>query len=225
MKITRHIHYLENPTTCIRHEFKFDPPYELKSTLGKVDPIYPGFDFSKGGNRARLTKVEPIINKNGLLHIRELMNAGEVLSIELRVKHRLDKITLDDAHQLEILAGDNGLLYWINVGKTGALVVTGKLIPDIDRFFQLLKTNLTDPAVRNYIKQRSVVDGRTDINWSDLFPDVMNIAQAAVFLGLAESTVYKKAQSGEIPRNRNKKYLKVELDLYRRRPEKRRYGR
>ncbi len=214
MKITRHIHYLENPTTCVRHEFTFDPPYELKSTLGKVDPIYPGFDFSKGGNRARLTKVEPIVNKNGLLHIRELMNAGEVLSVELRVKHRLDKITRDAEHQLEMLAGDSGLLYWINVGKAGAVVVTGKLIPDIDRFFQLVKPNLTDPVVREYVIQRSTLSGRTNFKWFDLFPDVMDHNQAALLLKRSPSWLYDKVALREIRRARNKRYMKKDLIAY-----------
>jgi excisionase family DNA binding protein len=52
-------------------------------------------------------------------------------------------------------------------------------------------------------------------------PDIMNTREAADYLRILPSTLYKKAQSGEIRRTQNKRFRREELDRYLRGEKKR----
>ena len=60
MKISRHIHYIQNPVSCIRYELTFDPPIDVESTLGKIDPFYSDVVFSAKGNSNRMERKGPL---------------------------------------------------------------------------------------------------------------------------------------------------------------------
>ena len=221
MEISRHIYYVDNPTRCWRGELKFDPPVEIASTLGKVETIYADVnpDVRRKQSTGRVCK--PIINANGLLHIREVMQSGEALSIDIRAGHRLENIVCDPAHQLQILAAKEGLLYWVTIGKDGVVELTGQLVRDKNGFFSRLHSNLKDPNFRAYLVQRSLADSTTTAEAIERIPDLMNTREAADYLRISPSTLYKKAQSGDIRRTRNKKFRREKLDRYLRGEEKR----
>ncbi|MBU1936420.1 helix-turn-helix domain-containing protein [bacterium] len=221
MKISRHIYFVDNPVRCWRGELKFDPPVEVASTLGKVEAIYTGVDPAVRRKQSTGRACKPIINANGLLHIREVMHPGEVLSIDIRAGYCLNSIVCDPAHQLQILAAKEGLLYWFTIGKDGVLELTGQLVRDKDGFFSKLNSNLKDPNLRAYLVQRSLADSKTTDKAIKSTPDLMNTREAADYLRMAPSTLYKKSQSGEIHRTRNKKFHRDELDRYLRGDKKR----
>jgi len=75
---------------------------EVESTMGKVDQFYPDVDFTDDGNTNKVKKTANVINKNGLLHITEVVNIGEIVSIELQPGLRLDKMRKGDEQDLQI---------------------------------------------------------------------------------------------------------------------------
>ena len=93
---------MQNPDSCHRFELTFDPPIEVVSTLGNVDPFYPNVDFTDDGNTNKVNITANVINKNGLLHITEVVNPGEIISIELQPGLRLDKMRKGDEQELQI---------------------------------------------------------------------------------------------------------------------------
>ncbi len=217
MKISRHIRYIdiEGADYCIRRDMRFDPPVEIESTIGASDPdIYKELDFTTVEADTAKGRTARIVNEASVLLVNEVMSAGEVLSVELRIGHRLKDIVLDSAHELRILAWDEGLLYWVTAGRDGVLEITGQVVPDDEGFFRKLKANLTDTAFRAYIVQRSLADTKVTLERVDRVPDVMTTEEAARYLGISKWTLYKKAGSGEIPRTRHKKFLKTDLDIY-----------
>ncbi len=221
MKISRHIRYIEDTDYCLREEMLFDPPVDFVSTLGSVDPdIYKGVDFTAEGNSITGETAASVVNDAMILDVREVMKSGEVLSVEIKIGHRLKNITVAPEHQRQLLVWrglngvSDGLLYWFTVGKDGVLEITAEVIPDDDGFLDKLKVNLTDTAMRAYLMQKSLADSVVTLEQIERVPDVMTTEEAARYLGISTSKLYKMAQSGEIPRTRHRKYIKKDLDAF-----------
>ncbi len=214
MKVSRHIHYTQNPDICLRQELKFDPPLEIESTLGKIDPLYPGVDFTIEGRSNRCARTAPVINKNGLLDITEIMEAGEVLSMELRPGERLDKVVLAEEHQLQMFAGNEGLLYFVTIGKRGAVRITGKVIPDKDNFLAKLKADLTDTAMRDYLAGRSLANSKVAKDAVENVPDYLTAEEAWTYLKIGRTRFFQLVSMKKIKRGPNQRYSKKDLDRY-----------
>ena len=205
MKITRHIHYFQNPTTCLKHEFTFDPPIDLPSTLGKIDEIFKDFDLKR---KLKLEEVAPVINGSNILDIRNLvMNAGESLSIEAPIGYRLADVIKDDSCQMQILVNAETIIYWFTIGKTGAVGITGQLIKDDDSFHRKLKANLADIPFREYLVRRTLAD----VDMEKVTPEIMSHSEAATYLKISPKTLYNKR---DVPRLKGNLYGKSELDMY-----------
>jgi len=180
--------------------------------MGKVDPFYTDVDFHIDGNSNKVKKTANVINKNMILHITEVINPGEVISIELQSGLRLDKMRKGDEHGLQIYTTKNSLMYYITSGKQGAIEITSKVVDDTDNFFSKLKANLTDTELRDYFVKRTLADSKVVSDANEKIPEVMNITRAAEYLDVSVSWLEKKGGSGEIPRTRHKKYRKIDLD-------------
>lgn len=214
MKISRHIHYLQNPTTCLRYEMIFDPAIDVESTLGKVDSFYAGGHFFKDGSSNRIERTANVINKNGILQISEIMNIGERLSIEIAPGLRLDKLVVSDAHNFQILAGNNGFVYDFHIGKNGAVSITAIVIEDKDNYFAKLKANLKDTAWRDYLIKKTLADNQDVKDAVENVPDILKAEEAWDYLRIGRTTFYRLVKSGEIKQNKNRRYLKDDLDKY-----------
>jgi excisionase family DNA binding protein len=209
MLISRRIIYTDSANYCNRIELVFDPPIDIDSPLGKVDFIYK--DGTSGAKESTLHHCRPIVNANRLLHVKEVMQAGELLAIRIRLGHRFQDLVIDQSHQIQVIADSDRLQYWITAGRDGVVEVTGEMVKDDEGFFAKLKSNLKDIPYRAYIVQRSLAGAKpTDA----VIPSIMNTGQAAAYLGLSQSKTYKLAQSGEIRRTPEKRFRKADLDAY-----------
>ncbi len=141
MLISRHIIYTDNPVVCERIEIAFDPPIDIDSPLGKVESIYKDAISQRGVAVRR--EVSAVINRSGILLVKEVMQSGELLTIRVRPKHRLNNVVLHQSHELQVLPDQQQLQYWITAGKDGAVEVTGEMVRDNEHFFSKLKSNLT----------------------------------------------------------------------------------
>lgn len=209
MEISKHIHYRDNLEKCYRFEFNFNPPRKAPSTLGKVEVFYDDSPPDK------FTHCDDIINNNHILQLREIMEPGEVLSIEVRKGYILRNISFSEEHQLQIYVNQgNSFLYWITVGKRGVLELTANLVKDEHNLCGRLARNLSDVGVRNTILKILLTNTVVELEDLGKVPELMKHSEAAKYLRISESSLYKKVALKEIKRTRNKKYRKDDLDEY-----------
>ena len=202
---------MQNPDSCHRYELTFDPPIEVESTMGNVDPFYPDVDFTDDGITNKVEKTANVINKNGLLHITEVVNTGEIISIELQPGLRLDKMRKGDEQELQIYTTNKNLMYYITSGKRGAVDLSAMVIKDVDGFFHELESDLTDNAMRAYIVRHTLIESSQDLKYPKKLADILNHDQAAKYLNLSPKTLYNIK---EITRLKHNKYRKIDLDNY-----------
>lgn len=221
MIISKHIHYRDFGDISEILVCTFDPPRMFQSTLGKIDPFYPNIpNPDLPGHKEKLLKVVPIINKNDILHFIENVKVGEILSFEIRIGYRLSEINIDPTHNIQLYAGQFGLMYLITIGKDCSFQMTAKLIKDKDKFYDKLKANLDDTALRDYYLRLSLISARE----IDKFPGIMTHKQAAEYIKVEPSTLYNISKS-QIPRLSGNKYSKKSLDDYLNRNRTKRKGR
>ena len=219
MKISRNIHIQDTKDDSTRIEFNFDPPVEITSPLGALCEIYDGIGLTAN---MVAEKTFSGINANGILHVNEVMQAGEVFSIEIRKGYRLDEIVIAQENTLQIMVAHNCLQYWFIIGKNGVFEVTGKMIKDDDGFLGKLRADLKDTNMRSYLVKKSLADSDPSTTKIDNIQDVMKHKEAAAYLRMASQTLYNKVSTGEITRRSGKVYLKEDLDTYLRKTKKRR---
>lgn len=212
MLVSRHIIYTDNPVACERIAIVFDPPMDIDSPLGKVESVYK--DRIREAEQASRRECKPIVNANGILHVKEVMRAGELLTLRIRPGYCFRNMVLDRAHALQVLPDTDRLQYWITVGIDGVVEVTGEMVKDDEDFFAKLKSDLKDIPFRAYIPQRTLADTKVTLDQIRALPDVMDTKVAARYLGVSVSKMYKLAEAGQIPRTPHKKFRKVDLDNY-----------
>ena len=159
----------------------------------------------------RIEKAAPVINKSSVLDIREVMKAGEILSVCIQPDFRLDQITKADENEMQVYVWEKGLMYLFSIGKDGSFQVTGEVVKDEDGFYQKLKSDPADMALRNYVKNESLADSRNYKRQEDTFPEIMTHNQAAKFLGIKSGTLYNNR---EVPRLKGNRYSKDSLLKY-----------
>jgi len=197
MRISRHIEIVDSREGTVFCELKFEEPVDLSTLVGDVDQIYTGLNSEDAVvSENRIT----VFSKNGFLQITELMRAGDTLSIEIRKGYRLRKIVLDPVHSLQMLASDQTLVYWFNIGRDG--------------IFGKLKAGLSDPLLRDYYVRRCLSSPDIAMLKFDEFPERMKHKEAAKYLRVSASSLYEKVAAGTIKRRRGNIYLKEDLDEY-----------
>jgi hypothetical protein len=214
VKISRHIHYLQNPDSCIRYELTFDPPLDVESTLGKIDPLYPNMESSTEKSPKRIEKTANVINKNGLLHLSEVMKPGETLSIDLRSGFRLDKLVIGEEQVLQIYVGKEGLTYAVTIGKRGAIEVTGRVIEDKESYHSKLHANLDDTAFREYLVKLTLTDSIVAERHATKPPDYLTAEESWAYLRIGRTKFFQLVKMGKIKRGPNNRYSKKVLEQF-----------
>jgi len=214
MKITRHLHYTQNPDSCIRYELTFDPPVDVESTLGEVDAFYLPKHFTGEGTSNRIEKTANIINKNGLLHIREVMTPGEILSIELRSGFRLDKLAIGNEQVLQVYMGEEGFTYAVTIGKRGAVDVTGRVIEDKESYHSKFHANLDDTAFREYLVKLTLTDSIVAEKHATKPPDYLTAEESWAYLRIGRTKFFQLVKMGKIKRGPNNRYSRKALEQF-----------
>ncbi|HEY3294017.1 MAG TPA: helix-turn-helix domain-containing protein [bacterium] len=214
MIVKRHILFSDEPDKKpTKLVFEFDPPVEVEAPLVSRKAMYidvPGFPMSADFRKVTVT---PPINEKGKLYIQEVAKPGDLISLVLRPKYKLQNLVLDRVHQMTITAPNDCLVYWFMVGRDGVFVVSGDMVKD-DGIQKKLHSNQDDIPLHAYMVQRALADTEVTMKSVETPPDLMNTEQAAKYLGMSKWTLYDKARLGDIPRTRNKKFRKVDLDAY-----------
>ena len=155
-----------------------------------------------------------MVNSNGLLHIREVMGSGEVLSIDIRSGYRLDKIVKADETEFQVIVRDVGLTYVFTMGKMGVFQVTGKVIKDDDGYYQKLNYDLTDMAMRNFIERKSLANFKESKETIEKIPDLMDAQEAAKHYWPSKSWFEKKRAAREIPVTKHRKMKREDIEAF-----------
>ncbi len=210
MKISKHIHFFQNPDSCYRYELKFEPPIEIESTLGKVKSFYLSENMKQPGSK-KLETVANILNENSIIDIREPMKTGETLSVEIGSNYRLENIVFDLEHHYQLYIYEQGFMYWFTTGKDGVFALTANLVKDTENYFSQIRSGIKDIAMRDYVKRLSLANSDSKQEKVEEFPEVMSHAQAAKFLGISKGTLYNNR---EVPRMKGNRYSKNALLKY-----------
>jgi len=216
MLIRSHVHYFQDEAHTICQVLRFDPPAVIDHPMGRHSAIY-GDEILKPIPKGchTLERVTGIINKAGVVHIQEEVQAGHVISLQVQRGKMLADICMREEDHLDLLVSKEGLLYWFITGKGGLCVIQGRLAEDVDGIYQKVMTNIGDLSLRDYFRKRSMAQQKLPAVVTQQWPEVMNHKQAAAFLGMSPSTLYKKVDvRGGVPRRRDKKYLREELIGY-----------
>ncbi|MCB9369851.1 MAG: helix-turn-helix domain-containing protein [Calditrichaeota bacterium] len=189
---------------------------EPKSTIGKIDSMY---DIDWATTKSRIRCCRDVANANGVVHVVEDLERGDVVSIILRPNHRLQNVVIQKQDRLQVYATKSSFHYWITVGSSGAWELTGRIVKDTDGMFAKFKANLHDVPFRSYLVSMALV-GHANTGDPQV-PNVMTTKEAARYLCVSTSKVYKLAASGELKRTRQKRFRRTDLDTYLARPAKR----
>jgi excisionase family DNA binding protein len=223
MKTKRIIRYSHRPDHTAVETFSFREEISLPSTMGRVEELIP--ESAKPKMSHTVEQIQPIISQAGILMISQQLDPHDIVVIPAPAKHRLSDIVIDSSCSMNLLLGRSELLYWFTMGHSGIFKMTAKVITDEDNFLAKLKANLDDVPMREYLVQRSLAGSKTTLDYIDKVPDRMGTEEAAAYLGMSVSTLYKQVEAGKIecskPGGQKLLFLKTDLDEIIRKKRKR----
>ena len=219
MKTKRIIRYSPWTDFTAVETFDFHEEVSLPNTLGQSGRLIP--PFTKAQYSHSREDIESIISPAGIMKITRHLDLHDVIVMNVPAKHRLSDIVIDATCSMDMILGKEDkrhiLLYWFTMGHSGIFKMTAKVIRDDENFLAKLKANLDDVPMRELLVQRSLADSKVTLEHVDKVPERMNHREAARYLGIAESTLYQKVGTGEIPCHKpsgKNMYLLAELEAY-----------
>ncbi|MCB2211360.1 helix-turn-helix domain-containing protein [bacterium] len=222
-KTIKHYHYVDSPTMPHRLVIELDPAKAPGMPYGMIDPVYDPPSVEPDFISNQLENIQPFV-RNGTLVIQGVFDPETVITIAPDEGYVLEKIVLDDVHDLVELVNERGMLYWIKVGRSGAFRITAQVVKDEEGDtgkIEKLRTHIGDIPLREYLarKARARIDKISEEDFEE-YPSTLDTETAARYLGRSRSWLYDKAQKGMIRRTPDKHFLRDDLDEYqRRKPE------
>ncbi len=209
-----HYHYIDSPPSPKRLVLELDqgsPDYPF----GSINLIYGGRIQNPAILSNRMEEAGSLVQED-LLVLSEVLEAGDVITIELRKNHVLEDILLDQIHDLVELVYDSGkryrMLYWIKVGRTGVFSMKARVVQDKKGSASKIgkiRANMKDHVYRDFLaKQVRVGSGVPRHEW----PQLMTFAEAAEYTGFSVSTLRRESPE-DLPRFR-RKLRKKDLDKF-----------
>lgn len=163
-----------------------------------------------------------LFNENGLMSLVMAVEENTLIYIQVRSDHVLEEIIISpdsiipDIHY----STENKLLYsFYNLSFNGNLCIKGKLLPDVNDYYNKLRKAPEDLTWREYLIKKSLADSRTfpDPEKIENASDMIIASEAAAVLGMAEKTVRNWTSEGKIPYikvGRSVKYSRKALESY-----------
>ncbi|MCB2212934.1 helix-turn-helix domain-containing protein [bacterium] len=209
-----HYHYIDSPPSLKRLVLELDHG-KLDYPFGSIDLIYGGRIQNPAILSNRMEDANSLVQES-LLVLSEVMEAGDVITIELRKKHVLEQIILDRVHELVELVHDSGklygMLYWIKAGRTGVCSMKARVVQDkkgAASKIGKIRANMKDHDYRDYLsKQERVGSDVPRREW----PQLLTFAEAADYTGFSVSTLRRESPD-DLPRIR-RKLRKTDLDKF-----------
>lgn len=213
MKTKRIIRYSHRADYTAVETYSFSEEISLPNTLGRVEELIP--TDAKHKMSQSVEQIQPIISNAGILKISQQLDPNDIVVIPAPAKQRLSDVVIDPSCSMDLLLGRDELLYWFTMGHSGIFKMTAKVVKDEENFLAKLKANLDDVPMREYLVQRSLAGSKVTLEYVDRVPERMASKEAAAYLGISKSTLYKKVEAGKIKSSKpsgNLLFLKSDLD-------------
>jgi len=235
-KTTKHYHYVDSPTMPHRLVIALDPVKTPRMPYGAIEWVYDPSSTEADFVSNRLEEIQPFV-RNGFLVIQDVFEVGTIVTVALQPGYELENILLHEMDALDELVVETkvldseevrtGMLYWIQVGRTGAFSLKATVGEDEDGKIQKLRSHIGDIPLREYLarRARARIDRISEEDFAE-YPSTMDTKTAARYLDRSPSWLYDKAQKGLIRRTPDKHFLREDLDEYQRREveAKKRHG-
>lgn len=214
MKISNHIHFVDQEDQCLRYDIHIDQPTHLGALLGNDDRVSSLGSIHPANAIPPPQEVPVIVSATGILHVVEAMPMGSVLSVALRSGHVVQDLVIRPGDDLTVLASAERLVLWIISGQDGILSVKARLTPDKDHVLSKIRQNLSDLPLREYLTRKMCFYPQSGDPHKIDWPDVMKLPEAAAFLRMGESTLRTCVAEGRVRRTPSKKFLRKDLEAY-----------
>lgn len=187
--------------------------------MGNITEIIPTEILSKNQAKGRYKIIEqPFVNESGLF--KQVVNTGKLgwYFIQLPKRMVFRKLILNPEDldiDLYISEQENCLLYSFYNSNTDTISVAGKIIQDTRSIYSKIKNNMDDLELRQYYLKPCLVKNIESEQPVESVPELMNMKEAARYLGIEEKTLYNWVSDEKIPVTKvggRNKFLKKYLD-------------
>ncbi len=171
--------------------------------MGKIqDIIDPDFPKQTGVENRYKIIDQPFVNEVGLF--KQAINIGEFgwYFIQFPEKTVFQKLIVQPGEldmDLYISRDNNCLLYSFYNSSTNKITITGKIVPDTRSIYSKIKDNIDDLELRQYYLNSSLAKTIEAEQMAESVPELMNMEEAARYLGIEEKTLYNWVSAEKIP--------------------------
>ncbi len=217
--ISKIISHSDNPDCYLEMTMNLDKPVDFAFVAGKMESLFPK-DFEKAKKNIRYIE-HSLFNQSELTRIVVPVTPNGLYYLILRPRHILSQIIVEPNDVVvDIYYGEHSLIYsFYNPTRRESIVVRGRIAQDEENVYSKIKSNPTDQDFRQDILHQAM--GRANERAISQKPiiesDTLNVCEAAKYLRIASSTLYKKTSDKVIPHYKTGKNLffkKTDLDNY-----------
>ena len=223
----------------LRTTFQYDQEVDFPFILGKATSIFSAnpFQGKNGLGRARIIK-HPFVNEAGFF--KQVINIGEFgwyfvglpygmifksliyqpmdLDIDLYIRDNKGIYKNLKKHDDKTDPFERGLLFcFYNPTSSSKISITGQVVKDTRDIYSKLKANSEDLELRHYYLKSCLAKTIEPEEYAERVPDLMNMNEAAKYLGISINTLYNWVSDEKIAVTKvggKNKFRKAELDQY-----------
>ena len=214
-----HVHYVDVPDKpgeeqrgTYRLDIKVAKSQLTSPLFGVIEWLYQRdskpWDFVSN----QMQSIKPFV-RNGMFAIEDVFDVGTIITIALRKGNVLEDILVDKSNPIRELVNDDGMLYWIRIGRTGVFSLQAKVVQDKTDKIEKLRANLQDIPLRQLLAEKAKVKLPQDPVREEDYPSYMDAERAARYLDISIRTFYDIPRE-ELPQAPHGRYRKKDLDKY-----------
>lgn len=223
----------------LRTTFQYDQEVDFPFILGETTSIFSANPFQEKNGIGKVRTIKhPFINEAGFF--KQVINVGEFgwyfvrlpygmtfqsllfqptdLDIDLCVSDTKHLYKDLKKHNEKLDPFDQGLLFcFYNATKSSNISITGRIVKDTRGIYSKLKANSEDLELRHYYLKSCLAKTVAPGEYTEPVPDLMNMDEAAKYLGIRAKTLYNWVSDQRIlvtKVGRLNKFRKEDLDRY-----------